>query len=73
MDIREAIKEGLLVPYYPVDDRHFCTECGYYKEGAWKGLCKAQLVQYGKVKNRCDMFVEKMVKKEQLTEEAFWE
>ena len=66
MDIREAIKEGLLVPYYPVDDRHFCTECKHYDVRGWKGLCRAQKIQYGKVKNRCDTFVEKMEKKEVL-------
>lgn len=56
-----------------VDDRHFCTECRHYKVNGWKGLCAAQKIQYGKVSNRCNTFVEKMARKEQLTEDAFWE
>lgn len=70
LTLEQAVENGM-VEF--VDDRHFCIECGYYKEGAWKGLCRAQKIQYGKVKNRCDMFVGKLVKKENLTEEAFWE
>lgn len=56
-----------------VEDRHFCSECKHYKAGAWKGLCAAQKIQYGKVMNRCSTFVGRMEKKEQLTEDAFWE
>ena len=56
-----------------VDDRHLCSECVNYKPDAWKGLCVAQKIQYGKVMNRCNTFVGKLVKKESFTEEAFWE
>ena len=70
LTMEEAVSFGM-VEF--VDDRHFCTECGHYKTNAWKGLCAAQKIQYGKVMNRCNTFVGKLVKKESFTEEAFWE
>ena len=70
LTLDQALEMGL-TPF--VDDRHFCTECQHYKPSAWKGLCNAQIIQYGKVMNRCNTFVGKMVKKENTTAEAFWE
>lgn len=70
IDFREALKNAM-VEFK--DDRNFCTDCGNFKTNAWKGMCAANEIQYGKVKNRCDMFADRLVKKEQLTEEAFWE
>lgn len=56
-----------------LDDRNNCTDCKHYIPNAWKGLCRAQIIQFPKVKNRCDTFADRLVKKDQLSEEAFWE
>lgn len=70
LSFEDAVDMGM-VPFE--DDRHLCTECVHYKVNGWKGLCGAQKIQYGKVMNRCSTFVGRMEKKEQLTEDAFWE
>lgn len=52
-----------------VDDRHFCTECVYYKQRTYMGKCNKEKIQYPKFLNRCNMFATKVLQ----TTEAFWE
>lgn len=66
LTMEEVVAEGM-VPF--LDERVHCTECLAYKHNAWGGKCNKGKIQYPKIKNRCNMYVEKVLQKT----EVFWE
>lgn len=72
--MEKAVEEGM-VPF--LDDRHFCTECIAYKQGAYMGNCNKGKKQYPKILNRCNMYATKVLQTTatswEVTEKPFWE
>jgi len=65
--MENTIQELGLIPF--VDDRQLCGECAYYKPNAYMGKCHKNLIQYPKIKNRCNMYANEQT----MTTEQFWQ